>query len=166
MFGLKTRTLVIGGVLAAVIGTGAVASRYNNPSIEDRANFATYMITKKLELNDAQEAKLDALAKVWIGNASTRKPFRQAMLDEVKSLASGDNLSVEQVDAFRAKIKAEFDRRADQLVPQFVSFYNDLNADQKAKVVARLDKVSERMKKGGFRRGFHRFGPRHWKDAE
>ncbi len=161
MFGLKTRTLVIGGVIATLIGTGAIASRFQNKTMEDRAHFATYMITKKLELNDSQEANLDALTKSWIGSAGTIKTFRSAMLDEVKSLASGENLSIEQVNAFRDKIKAEIDRRADEVLPQFVTFYNGLNADQKAKIVARLDKVSERMENGGFR---HHRGK--WKHSE
>ena len=167
MFGFKKRTWIIGGVIAALVGTGAIASRYNNHSVEDRVDFATYMITKKLDLNDAQEASLGKLAKSWVGTAGTMKSFRKSMLDEVKQLASGEDLSVKQINALREKIKSEIDRRADEVIPEFVSFYNSLDASQKSQIAERLDKVSERMEKGGFRRHWrHGGGHKRGYDSE
>ena len=151
MFGLRKRTWIIGASIAALIGTGAIASRYNNPSVEDRADFATYMITKKLELNDSQEASLDKLAKSWVESAGTMKSFRDSMFDEVKKLAVGENLTIEQINTLRDKLKTEIDQRADKIAPQFIAFYNGLDAQQKAKISARLDKFSDRMEHGGFR---------------
>ena len=169
MFGLRTRTWVIGGVIAALIGTGAIASRYQNHSYEDRADFATYMITKKLKLNDTQEAALDALAADWVGAAGTMKSFRKSMLDEVKTLAAGENMTVEQVYALRDKFKAEIDRKTTELAPKFVAFYNGLDADQKGKIIARLDGVSEHMGKRGSRHHKnHEGGHKHrfWHDSQ
>lgn len=168
MFGLRKRTWVIGGVVAALIGTGAIASRYHNPSIEDRADFATYMISKKLELNDTQEASLDKLAESWVENAGAMKSFRNSMFDEIKSLASGENLSVDQVNALRDKIKSEFDQRTDMIVPQFVTFYNSLEPEQKSKITARLEKASKHMQEGGFSRhwGKRGHGQKHGMDSE
>lgn len=168
MFGLRKRTWIIGGVVAALIGTGAIASRYHNPSIEDRADFATYMISKKLDLNDTQEASLDKLAESWVENAGTMKSFRNSMFDEIKSLAGGENLSVDQVNALRDKIKSEFDQRTDMIVPQFVTFYNSLDSEQKSKITARLEKVSKHMQEGGFRRhwGKRGHGQKHGMDSE
>ena len=111
MFGLSTRTWIIGGVVAAIIGTGAVASRIKSHSVEDRVDFATYMITKKLSLNDDQEASLDKLAASWIGTAGSMKTFRKSMIDEIKGLTNGEDLSVEQLNALRDKIKAEIDQK-------------------------------------------------------
>ncbi|MCF6321737.1 MAG: Spy/CpxP family protein refolding chaperone [Rhizobiaceae bacterium] len=164
MFGLKKRTWLIASIVIALIGTGAVASRYNSYGIKDRADFATYMITRKLELNDAQEASLDKLSKSWVDSAGTMKSFRNAMLEEVKTLATGENLSVEQVNALRDKIKAEFDRRADLIAPQFVDFYNGLDSEQKAKIVARLDDASKSMGKRGSRPHWGFGGRKHHGD--
>jgi len=152
MFGIKKRTWLIGSIVAAIIGTGAVAARYSSYGMEDRADFATYMITKRLELNDAQEASLDKLAKSLMQSASTMRPFRNAMLEELKTLASGENQSIDQVNTLREKIKSEFDRRADVVIPEFVTFYNGLDADQKSKVVARLDNAGKHMGKRGSRK--------------
>ncbi len=161
MFGLRKRTWIIGGVVAALIGTGAVASRIHGRSVEDRVDFATYMITRKLELNDVQEASLDKLAASWVGAADTMKSFRKSMIEEIKGLAGGEDLSVEQLNALRDKVKAEIDRRTDALVPELVAFYNGLDQEQRSRITSRLDKISERMEKGNFShrrgRGHHRW---------
>ena len=161
MFGIRKRTLIIGTVIGAFLATGAVASRMHSYSIEDRADFATYMITKKLDLNDAQQAQLDKLAQGWVSSIEPAKMFRQSMLSEVKELASGDQLSVDQISAIKDKIETEIDRRTDTIIPQFVAFYNGLNSDQKAKIVARLEDVSKHMN-GGEMHGNKKWGGRHW----
>jgi hypothetical protein len=156
-YGLRKRTWIIGGIIAALVGTGALAARYHNRSMEDRAGFATYMITKKLELNDTQESSLEKLVAGWVTNAGTMKSFRKSMFDEVKTLAAGENLTAEQLNNLRDKVKDEIDRRTDQLVPELVTFYNGLDLTQRAKVMVRLERMSEHMEKGGFshRRGSH-----------
>jgi hypothetical protein len=161
MFGLSTRTWVIGGIVAAIIGTGAVASRIKSHSVEDRVDFATYMITKKLSLNDDQEASLDKLATSWIGTAGSMKTFRKSMINEIKGLTNGEDLSVEQLNALRDKIKAEIDQKTDAVLPELVAFYNGLDKDQRAKIASRMEDMSKRMEKGNFShrrdRGHHRW---------
>ena len=161
MFGLRKRTWIIGGVVAAIIGTGAVASRMHSHSVEDRVDFATYMITKKLSLNDDQEASLEKLATSWIGTAGSMKTFRKSMINEIKGLTNGEDLSVEQLNALRDKIKAEIDQKADAILPELVAFYNGLDKDQRAKIASRMEDMSERMEKGNFShrrgRGHHRW---------
>ena len=146
MLGLRKRTWIIAGVVAALIGTAAVAGRYHHRghSPEDRADWATYMVTKRLELTDEQQASFDKIAQSYVELMSTRRSFMSDMAGKAKELAQGDNLTVEDVNALRGEISAEFDRRADVLVPQLVAFYNTLDDEQKAKVAQRLDRMSER----------------------
>lgn len=166
MRSIKTRYLLAAGALAALIGGGAIAARYAHPSIEDRADFATYMITKKLDLRDDQQSKLDKLADEWIASASGMKEFRNSVFAKVREMAGSDHISEEKVKELRQMIKAEFDKRADKLIPQLVVFYNGLDKEQKNKVVARLDKAAERMTQGGHRRGWGHWRERHhgWDD--
>ena len=165
MFGLSTRTWIIGGVVAAIIGTGAVASRMQSHSVEDRVDFATYMITKKLSLNDDQEASLEKLATSWIGTAGSMKTFRKSMIDEIKGLTNGEDLSVEQLNALRDKIKAEIDQKTDAILPELVAFYNGLDKDQRAKIASRMEDMSKHMEKGNFS---HRRGHGHhrWHESD
>ncbi|MCP4182834.1 MAG: hypothetical protein GY761_05880 [Hyphomicrobiales bacterium] len=165
MFGLSTRTWVIGGIVAAIIGTGAIASRFQSHSVEDRVDFATYVITKKLSLNDDQEASLEKLAASWIGTAGSMKTFRKSMINEIKGLTNGEDLSVEQLSVLRDKIKAEIDQKTDAILPELVTFYNGLDKDQRAKIASRMEDISERMEKGNFS---HRRGHRHhrWLESD
>ena len=165
MFGLSTRTWIIGGVVAAIIGTGAVASRIQRHSVEDRVDFATYMITKKLSLNDDQEASLEKLATSWIGTAGSMKTFRKSMINEIKGLTNGEDLSIEQLSALRDKIKAEIDQKTDAVLPELVAFYNGLDKDQRAKIASRMEDMSKRMEKGNFS---HRRGRGHhgWHESD
>lgn len=163
---LRKRTWIIGGVIAALLGTGAIAARYHGHSMEDRAHFATYMITKKLELNDEQEANLDKLAASWIDQRSSMKDFRKSMMEEIKSLANGDDISVDQITSLREKAVSQFASRADTMIPQFVAFYNSLDDTQRAKVSERLDQMAERMEKRGKRGGHGWYGKRHGSDSE
>jgi len=97
MFGLKKKTWVIGGVVAALVGTGAFATLRNH----------------------SPEKRVERV----------------------------ETLTVEEVNLLREEIKAEFDRRTDILVPEFVAFYNTLNDEQRAKVTERLDKMSNRLER-------------------
>ena len=77
MLGLRTRTWVIGGVIAALVGTAAVAGRYHHRghSPEDRADWASYMVTKRLELNGEQQAAFEKIAQSYVELMGTRRSF-------------------------------------------------------------------------------------------
>ncbi len=49
------------------------------------------------------------------------------------------------MNELREQIKAEFDRRADLIVPEFVEFYNGLDDTQRGLVMTRLENMSEHM---------------------
>ena len=61
------------------------------------------------------------------------------------------------------QIKAEFDKRADAIIPEFVTFYNTLDDKQREVVTARLEDMSERMSEGG---RHHRGGWGKWREND
>ena len=143
MFGLKKRTWVIGGVVVALLGTAAVAMQNRSP--EERAQWATERISNHLELDNEQKLAFSKVADSYVKIRGTAPEFMLDLSAQLKELASDDTLTEEEVNVLREQIKAEFDRRADLLVPQFVSFYNTLDDNQRELVMARLDKISERI---------------------
>lgn len=158
MFGLKTRTWVIGGVVAALLGTGAfAAAKYHHATPEQRAAWASDRIAGRLDLDDAQKAAFGKVAQKYVEIRGTTPEFMLSLTGKLKELASDDTLSVEEVNALRDEIKTEFDRRADILIPDFVSFYNTLNDKQRGMVMARLDMMAEHIEERGARMG-HGFG--------
>ncbi|WP_075996825.1 Spy/CpxP family protein refolding chaperone [Salaquimonas pukyongi] len=157
MFGLKKRTWIVGGVIAALLGTAAFAAKWRDHSPEERAAWATERISERLELDDAQKDALKKVTDSYVEIRGARPEFMTILSSQLKELAQDESLTVDEVNELRDQIKAEFDRRADAIIPEFVSFYNTLNDDQREKVMARLERMSEHMEN---RRGKH-WG-KHW----
>lgn len=146
MFGLKKKTWVIGGIVAALLGTAAFAGLRDH-SPEKRVERVTERVVGKLDLNTTQKEAFSKVAKSYVSIRGTAPEFMLDLSSKLKDLAKDETLSVEEVNQLREEIKAEFDRRTDILVPEFVAFYNTLNEDQRAKVTKRLDKMSNRLER-------------------
>lgn len=143
MLGFKKRTWAIGGIIVALLGTAAYATRSHSP--EERVQKVTERITDRLELNEAQKTAFSKVADSYVQIRGTTPEFMLDLAGQLKDLAADETLTVEEVNVLKAEIKAEFDRRADLLVPDFVAFYNTLDDAQRDKVMARLDKMSDRI---------------------
>jgi len=146
MFGLKKKTWVIGGVVAALIGTGAFATARNH-SPEKRVERVTERVVGKLDLDTSQEEAFSKVAKSYVSIRGTAPEFMLDLSGKLKELAKDETLTVEEVNVLREQIKAEFDKRADVLIPEFVAFYNTLDETQRAKVSERLDKMGNRLER-------------------
>lgn len=146
MLGLKKKTWVIGGVVAALLGTAAFAGLKDH-SPEKRAEHVTERVVGKLDLDTTQKEAFGKVAKSYVSIRGTAPEFMLELSSKLKDLAQDETLSVEEVNLLRDEIKAEFDRRTDILVPEFVAFYNTLDENQRAKVVERLDKMGSRIER-------------------
>ncbi len=144
MFGLKKKTWVIGGVVAALLGTAAFATLRDH-SPEKRVQRVTERVVGKLDLNTSQEEAFSKVAKSYVSIRGTAPEFMLDLSSKLKELAKDETLTVEEVNQLRDQIKSEFDRRADVLVPEFVAFYNTLDDSQRERVVNKLDKLTDRI---------------------
>ena len=144
MLGFKKRTWVIGGVVAALVGTAAFSTMRDH-SPEKRVERVTERVVDRLDLDASQEQAFEKVAKSYLSIRGTAPEFMLDLSSRLKELAQDETLTIEEVNQLRDEIKAEFDRRADLLVPEFVAFYNTLNAEQRNQVSARLDKMSDRL---------------------
>jgi len=155
MFGLGKKTWIIGGVLIALLGTTAWATKMHNRSPEERAAFATNRIAERLDLNESQKDALAKVAEAYVDIRGSRPEFMVDLSTKLKDLANDKTLTVEEVNLLKDQIKAEFDKRADAIIPQFVTFYNTLDDKQREMVTARLERMGDHMAEG---RRYHRSG--------
>jgi len=128
------------------LGTGAFA-KLKDHSPEKRVERVTERVVGKLDLNKAQEEAFSKVAKSYVSIRGTAPEFMLDLSSQLKELAQDETLTTQEVDVLKEQIKSEFDRRADALIPEFVTFYNTLDENQRAKVVARLDKMGNRLEK-------------------
>ncbi len=149
MLGMKKRTWVVGGIIVALLGTGALAARWHEHSPEESAERMTSRISQKLDLNDEQRVELEKVANAYVDIRGAAPEFMMELSGRLQELAAEETLTVEEVNTLRDQIRGEFERRADIMIPQFVSFYNTLNTGQKRMVSARLEHMTERMEKMG-----------------
>jgi hypothetical protein len=153
MFGLGKKTWIIGGILVALAGTTAYATKMRDRSPEDRAAWATERVAEKLNLNDGQKAAFEKVADEMVAMRGVRTEFMMDLSGKLKELSQDDTLTVEEVNTLRDEIKAEFDKRANAIIPEFVTFYNTLDDEQRDMVTARLENMSERMHDRRHKRG-------------
>lgn len=143
MFKLNRKSLIIGGVAVALLGTSAIAVKANAGG--DRAGHIVERVSDHLELQANQKTAFEKVVGSYSSMRADTPEFLLDMSSKVKDLAADETLTVEEVNTLRDQIKAEFDRRVDVLVPEFVAFYNTLDDDQREVITSRLDKVSERF---------------------
>lgn len=143
MFKSKKKTLVIGGVVVALMGSAAFAMKGH--SHEDRAAWATERVASHLELDNAQQEAFSKVTDSYMEIRGTGPEFLLDLSGKLQELAADDTLTTDEVNELREQIKAEFDRRADLIVPEFVEFYNGLDDSQRDIVMTRLENMSERI---------------------
>ena len=144
MSGFKKTTWIIGGVTVALIATGALAAK-NRFDSGDRAAFITDRVAERLDLNDAQKVAFEKLVDTRSDLKGNSPAFMLQLKDQLKELAADETLTVEEVNTLRTQIKAEFDRRTDVMIPEFVNFYNTLDSEQRDEVVANIGKIGGRF---------------------
>ncbi len=143
MFKSRKKVLVIGGVVVALMGSAAFAMKGH--SHEDRAAWATERVASHLDLNSEQQEALSKVADSYMEIRSTSTDLMLDLSSKLEELAADDTLTEAEVNELREQIKAEFDRRADLIVPEFVAFYNGLDDSQREQVVTRIESMSERI---------------------
>ncbi|MEM9574449.1 MAG: hypothetical protein AAF870_04375, partial [Pseudomonadota bacterium] len=114
-------------------------------SHEDRAAWANERVASYLELDSAQQEAFSKVTDSYLEIRGTGPEFLLDLSGKLQELAADNTLTTDEVNELREQIKAEFDRRADLIVPEFVEFYNGLDDSQRDTVMARLEKMSERI---------------------
>lgn len=147
MFKPGKKTWIIGGVVAALVGTTAFAMQMRGHSPEQRAEWATERVSKKLDLNESQKVAFSKVTDSYVEIRGTTPELMLQLASQLKELAADETLTEAEVNELRTQIKAEFDRRADILVPEFVNFYNTLDDNQREQVVSRLEKMTDRIER-------------------
>ncbi|MBL1406618.1 MAG: hypothetical protein COC00_011590 [Rhizobiales bacterium] len=160
MLGLKRKTWIIGGVVAALTATGAIAAK-NHFTPEKRMAYMSDRVSDSLNLNVTQKESFEKVATSFLQVRGGSADFMLTLSGQLKDLAADKTLTVEEVNTLRDQIKAEFDRRSEIVIPEFVAFYNSLDDDQKGQILDKIDKIESRVE--GHHKGYgkHRFWGNH-----
>lgn len=134
---------------AAVVVVGGIAAlaggHHHHRSPEARADWATRVAARKLDLDDSQRAAFREVADAYVSVATDDRSFAQTVVREARDAVGAANVSAAQVTGIATQVKAEFDRRIDAVTPALVAFHATLNGDQRAKLAGRLDRILRRL---------------------
>lgn len=133
---------LIAGVLAISFVALIACHRHGGP--EQRADWITGKISRELDLNDAQEAKLETVKQAFLENMKQHKGERSQSLDKVKQMISGDRLEAAQVKSLMAQRQKMMDESFDKVFGKVADFHASLTPEQKKKAVELIEKFESK----------------------
>ncbi len=104
-------------------------------------------IAKRLNLDDQQKVKLEAIHEAMKQARAEFKDERAALLDEVEAQVKSDQLDQAKVLQLFEQRHARMNQAAPQIIAKVAELHATLTPEQKAEVIKHLDHMKERMQK-------------------
>ncbi|MFA7404882.1 MAG: Spy/CpxP family protein refolding chaperone [Pelobacteraceae bacterium] len=108
------------------------------PTPEKIADHVVGELTKKLDLNEAQQQQLNAIKVELLQKGAELKKSKEAIHSNFMAKLEKDTLDKTELKKMFATQKAEFDSIGDMLIDRLSSFHATLNPEQKKKLVEYL----------------------------
>jgi Spy/CpxP family protein refolding chaperone len=149
LFGLFGASVALGGLTAC--GHRYAHERFSNMSAEEQADFrkrAVERVASRLELNEDQKKRLDALA----GKLHEQRVALRGATDpraDVRALIAGDKFDRDKARTLVGDKVAAVNTKSPEVIAAFGDFFDSLSPAQQAKVRGFL----ERRRHGWWNRG-------------
>ncbi len=127
-----TKLALIGAAALVVVGSISACGHHRDP--EQRAQWMVQKVTKKLELNDAQQAKLKALSDEML---NARKAMKQEFKDDreqVLALLDQRQMDQDKMLGMTQSHTQTVNAQAPKIVAAMAGFYDSLTLEQQAKI--------------------------------
>jgi hypothetical protein len=129
-------------VFAVVIAFGA--SGCFPKTYKERADWVASKVSSELKLDEAQEAKLQAVKQAFIDARTKRTEERKRDYEDMRKFLLSDKIEASRAKDLLKSRNQSMEQDFDGIFPNFSEFHASLNAEQKKKAVELLDSVSKR----------------------
>lgn len=147
-----TRTIVIASVAMMVALTGIFAGCgrhcFRHATPERRADHAVKMISRELDLNEAQRAKLGEIKTQVLAKFREMKAENAGMHQEVLAMLKSPSLSRDQLNRIAEKHEEGMRRLKPFIIDRIVEFHGMLTPEQKNKLAELAEKFHKRHGEG------------------
>ena len=147
-----TRTSIIATVAALVGLTGILAGcGYHcsrNATPDRKAEYAVKMISRELNLNETQRARLGEIKTQVLAKFRDIKAEKAGMRDEVLAMVKSPALSRDQLGRIADKHEEGMRRLKPFIIDRIVEFHGMLNQEQKNKLAELMEKFHKRHGEG------------------
>ncbi len=129
-------------VFAVLIIALTVAGCYRKTP-EQRAEKIVNAIEKKLDLNETQKAKLEAMKQEFLAKAPAMKKTREESYDQLIGLMRSPSIDPGVVTSLVDRNKAQADDLIGFLFAKFTQFYDMLTPEQREKAAKEMERWRE-----------------------
>lgn len=151
---MKIALIIIAIVAIGALVFGVCVHRYSTP--EKRAEHITKSITKKLGLNETQQAKLNSLKEEILSSRQAMKTNREAGFSTLRELLSQPHFDQERANTALDNHLQTISSRTPDVISAVGNFWDSLNPEQQATVKAKMEKFQScRSRRWGFAGGHH-----------
>jgi hypothetical protein len=134
--------VIILGMLAVLI-TSAGCHR---KSSEQRAEHIVNSIAEKLELNEPQKAKLNAMKQEFLAKAPAMKKTREETFDQLIGLMRKPSIDPGVVSGLSEKNRAQADELITFLFSKFSEFHAMLTPEQRERAAKEMERWREKYR--------------------
>ncbi|HEX4925569.1 MAG TPA: Spy/CpxP family protein refolding chaperone [Bdellovibrionales bacterium] len=136
----------LSGLFAVVAAIGLLGGCKRGCDAEGRADKVVGKLSRKLDLTEAQRAKLEDVKRAFLSARSKARAGRQQDLDTVKGLILSEKIEAAPVRALVDKHKQVFDENFNDVFAKAADFHASLTPEQKKEAVALIEKFSSHWK--------------------
>lgn len=104
------------------------------------AEFMIDYMSEALDLTDAQQAQLEEIKEEMFAKAKALHDQKKAQHDEFMALVQAETIDPAQLKTLIARHRAQMDEVVDLAVDRVVAFHSTLSAEQKEKLVEKIEK--------------------------
>lgn len=139
------RVIALLALTVLIIGAVSVSACQRHRTVAERADRMVGKITKELDLNEQQKARLEAVKNTFLEvRAQTRKE-QDALFDEALALVQSAQLDQAKVLQLMERHQALQRQAAPAVVAKLAEFHASLTPEQRAKAVEQLRHLHDRM---------------------
>ena len=138
-----SRLKILGSILLGGLLIGGL-SGCKRHSPEEKAEYIQYRISKKLELNETQQAKLKELADEGLKIYKERRAKRPEMISDVQAMIRSNDLTTDQIVLFAESRRKPMEEIIPLMAEKLVAFQKTLSTEQREKLVEIMNKFTKR----------------------
>lgn len=138
---MKIALILISILAIGALVIGGCAHRYKTP--EQRADYFMQKITKKLDLNDEQKARLDIIKDEMLAVRKEMQSKREESRDTVRDLLNAPRLDQDTAVAIVNGHVKDISVQAPRIIAALGGFWDSLNPEQQAMVREKMEKHFE-----------------------
>ena len=107
------------------------------------AEFMVDYLAEAFDLDDAQRRQVDQIRDELMAKGKQLKAGHRRAAEELKGLVMADTLNQERLKTIAAEHRGRIDELVDLAILRLADFHRSLSAEQKAKLVSKIEKFSK-----------------------